>query len=176
MKIEKIKFSINCLQIHLKNLQSLLIDSNDFITIETFQINEKFRQITFIEYLKMNKRIWQMKKQNKFFFYEHNIVVKNSKHYFYHDIFEHFVWNKRKFEIFEKKSQYVDRMYFINFKIEKFFYLRLLSFNKKMHVVWNLRTRFVQIENVEKNVTKSRLMKIYHDVYITLKLIDNNDE
>ena len=107
-----------------------------------------------------------------------NIVVKNLKDYFYHDILEHFVWDKReKIWNIRKKDQCVDRIYFMNFKIDDVFYLRLLLFNRKRYTSFeNLRTIFVQIENVEKNVTKSRLMKIYHDACIALKLIDNDDE
>ena len=45
-----------------------------------------------------------------------------------------------------------------------------------MHVVWKFTYDFYLNRNVEKNVTKSRLMKIYHDVCIILKLIDNDDE
>ena len=68
-------------------------------------------------------------------------------------------------------------MYFMNLKIDEIFYLRLLLFNRKRCTSFeNLRTIFVQIENVEKNVTKSRLMKIYHDACIILRLIDNDDE
>ena len=178
LKIEKIKLSINRFQIHLKNQQRLLINSNDSIIVEIFQINEKFRQITLIEYFKMNKRAQQMKKQNNFSFYEHNIVVRDLKNYFYHDILEHFVWDKReKIWNIRKRNQCVDRIYFISFKIDDVFYLRLLLFNRKKCTSFeNLRTIFVQIESAKKSVTKSRLMKIYHDVCITLKLIDNDDE
>ena len=144
-KIEKIKFTINRLQIHLKNLQRLLIDSNDFITIEIFQINEKFRQITLFEYFKMNKRAQKTKKHDKFSSYEHNIVVKNSRHYFYHDIFKHFVWDKRDtIWNIRKKNQWIDRMHFMSFKIDEIFYLRLLLFNKKECTSFeNLRTIFI---------------------------------
>ena len=178
LRIEKFKLSINRFQIHLKNQQRLLINLNDSIIVETFQINEKFRQITLIEYFKMNKRAQQTKKQNNFSFYEHNVVVKNFKNYFYHDILEHFVWDKReKIWNIRKRNQCVDCIYFMSLKIDDVFYLRLLLFNKKRCTSFeNLRTIFIQIENVEKSVTKSRLMKTYHDVCITLKLIDNDDE
>ena len=88
-----------------------------------------------------------------------------------------FETNERRLEIFEKKSQCVDRIYFMSFKIDDVFYLRLLLFNKKKCTSFeNLRTIFIQIENVEKSVTKSKLMKIYYDVCIILRLIDNDDE
>ena len=96
----------------------------------------------------------------------------------YHDIFEHFVWNKQlKIWKIRKKNQCVDRIYFMSFKIDSFFYLRLLLFNKKRCTSFeNLRIVFVQIENIENEKTKLQLMKIYINVCVTLKLIDNDDE
>ena len=44
-------------------------------------------------------------------------------------------------------------MFFMKSKIEKMFYLRLLFINRKKCIFFNnLKTVFVQIENVESNV------------------------
>ena len=62
-------------------------------------------------------------------------------------------------------------------KIEKMFYLRLLFINRKKCIFFNdLKTVFVQIENVESNVIQSQWIKIYKNVYVAFDLIDNDNE
>ena len=104
LKTRKIKLSINRFQIHLKNQQRLLINLNDFIIAQTLQINEKYRQITLIEYFKMNKRTQQIEQKNNLSSYEHNIVVKDFKNYFITIFLSiSFETNDWRFEKFEKK-------------------------------------------------------------------------
>ena len=68
-------------------------------------------------------------------------------------------------------------MYFMNFKIDTIFYIRLLFFNRKRCTSFEkFRIVFVQIENVKKNLIERRLMKIYKNVCIALKLTKHDDE
>ena len=67
-------------------------------------------------------------------------------------------------------------MYFINFKINKKFYFRMLLCNRKKIIFFeNIRTVNVQIKNVEKKIIKSRFI-INKKTCVILKLIDNDNE
>ena len=85
--------------------------------------------------------------------------------------------NSSKFENFEKKNKCVERMYFMNSKIDEMFYLRLLLVNRMNCTSFeNLRTMFVQIENVKKNEIEIRFFNTYQNVVRAFELIDNDDE
>ena len=63
LKTGEIKPPVGRLQVHLKDLQRLLIDPAGPITAETLQTSEKFRQTTLTEYFKMNRRAQQAEEQ-----------------------------------------------------------------------------------------------------------------
>ena len=65
-------------------------------------------------------------------------------------------------------------MYFINFKINKIFYFRLLLCNRKKTIFFkNIRTINMQIKNATKKVKKSRLI-INKKTYVFLSFINND--
>ena len=91
--------------------------------------------------------------------------------------FTSFNTNSSRNENFEKKNKCVDRMYFLDVKIDEMIYLRLLLVNGMSCTSFeNLKTMFVQIENAKKNQIEIRLLDIYKNACRVLELIDNNDE
>ena len=74
---------------HAQNAQRVLFNFNDCVIKNQLQKNELFRQITLIEYFKMNVLIKHCKKIDESFFYEYNDVNKYFKKYFYQDISTH---------------------------------------------------------------------------------------
>ena len=119
--LDEIKSTVNRLQMHAQNAQRVLFNFNDCVIKNQLQKNELFRQITLIEYFKMNVLIKHCKKIDESFFYEYNDVNKYFKKYFYQDISTHWIWHKF-FKIWKlrKINKCVDRMYFIDVKIMKY--------------------------------------------------------
>ena len=70
---------MNRLQMHLKNVQRVLINFNDRMIKKKLKKSELLRQITLTEYFKMNILIKKTKKIDQSFFYEYNNVNKNFK-------------------------------------------------------------------------------------------------
>ena len=163
---------------HMKNAQRVLFNFNDRVIKNQFQKSELFRRITLIQYFEINVLIKNMKKVDELFFYEYNNVNKNSKKYLYQDISIHFVWHKFiKIWKLRKINKCVERIYFMNSKINEIFYLRLLLANSKSCTSFeNLRTMLVQIENAEKSEIELQFLNIYKNACRVLELIDNDDE
>ena len=68
-------------------------------------------------------------------------------------------------------------MYFIDVKIDKMFYLRLLLVNRMNCIFFeSLKTMFVQMKNAKKNQIELRLLNIYKNACRVFELIDNDDE
>ena len=175
---DEIKSTVSRLQMHAQNVQRVLFNFNDRVIRNQFQKNEFFRQITLIEYFRMNVLIKHCKKIDESFFYEYNDVNKNFKIFFYQNISIHWIWHKF-FKIWKsrKMNKCVDRMYFIDVKIDEMFYLRLLLVNRMNCIFFeNLKTMFVQIENAKKNQIELRLLNIYKNACRAFELIDNDDE
>ena len=133
---DEIKFAITRFQLHLKNRNRVDINFNDKEITNQLIENENFRIIQLIEYFELNRKIHEIERNNEFSFFvirkKNRDIVVNSRNHFYQNIFEFFVWNKQKKTwISRQKNKCVNRMYFMNFKSNDVFYLRLLLVNRK---------------------------------------------
>ena len=67
-------------------------------------------------------------------------------------------------------------MYYMNFKFDDVFYLRLLLCNRKKVISFeNLKTIDMQISKTSKNEIKSRLFS-YKQICVKFDLTDDDDE
>ena len=173
--IEKIKFVVIRLVVHLKNQQRVSFNSNK--SISQLQKSEKLRHTTLTKYFDLNRIAKKIEKTNQNLKIDYKNVDKNFKNYLYQNFFTHFVWSKKKkIWTIRKKNTCVDKMYFINFKFEEVFYLRLLLSNRKNVIFFeNFRTVDVQIENATTKITKRRFM-INKKTCVILKFIVFDDE
>ena len=179
--IDEIKLVVTRFSIHLKNQQRTIINSDDSITIQQLFDSEKFRKIMLIEYFAINRLALECENNDQSFSFvvrkkNKNIVV-NSREIFYQDISKYFIWNKKnKTWIMRKKRKCVNRMYYMNFKFDDVFYLRLLFCNRKKIIFFeNLKTIDMQISKISKNEMKSRFFN-YKQICVKLDLIDDDDE
>ena len=171
----EIKFVVTRFTIHLKNQQKTIINFDDSITIQQLLNNENFRKIMLTKYFAINRLIQECENNDVFFFFvirkkKRNIVV-NSREIFYQNISKYFIWNKRNKTWFvRKKRKCVNWMYYINFKFDDIFYLRLLIFNrKKITFFENLKTIDVQISknfNKWNEITISQLQANLREIQI----------
>ena len=115
------------------------------------------------------------KKSMNHFFMNTTTLTKISKNIF---ITNHWIWHKFiKIWKFRKMNKCVDRIYFIDVKINELFYLRLLFVNLINCTSFEkLKTMFLQIENAKRNQIKIRLLNIYKNACRVFELIDNDDE
>ena len=125
----------------------------------------------------MNGLARKAKKWEDVYSYNHKDINKNSRDYFYQDILKYFTWNMiKKTWTIEKKNKFVSRMYFMNLKIDKIFYLRLLLINRKnVTFLDDLRTINFQIKSVDVDVIEWRVLS-YQQTCVHLDLTYDNDE
>ena len=133
---DEIKLAITRFQLHLKNRNRILVNFNDKKIANQLIENENLRKIQLIEYFELNRKTHEIERKNEFFLFvirkKNREIVMNSRKYFYQNIFEFFVWNKfKRIWTMRKLNKNVNRMYFMNFKLNDVFYLRLLLVNKK---------------------------------------------
>ena len=68
-------------------------------------------------------------------------------------------------------------MYFMNFKFDEIFYLRLLlNYVKKITSFENLKIVNIQIENVIDKIIERQILKIFKNVYVHFEFTNNDDE
>ena len=68
-------------------------------------------------------------------------------------------------------------MYFINFKFDEIFYLRLLlNHVKKIISFENLKIVNVQIENVVNEMIERQILKFFKNVCIQFEFTNNDDK
>ena len=96
----------------------------------------------------MNQRVKNAKNASWSFLYKHLNINKDFKNYIYQNIFKHFVWKtKKKIWIFRKKIKYVERMFFMNFKLKKKFIC---------DCCWIMSRKSVRFTICERSMFKSR--------------------
>ena len=178
---DEIKFAIIRFQLHLKNRNRIVINLNDKKTSDQLTENENFRTTQLIEYFELNRITHEIERNNEFFFFvirkKNRDIVVNSRKHLYQNILEFFVWNKiKKIWIVRKMNKCVNRMYFMNFKSDDVFYLRLLLVNRKKCTSFDdLKIVNVQIEKTSVEKIVFRFLN-YKQICVELELIDDDDE
>ena len=156
LPLGEIKPPVARLQVHLEDMQRIMLNPEGRVTVIQLTESESIRQTTLTEYFELNKIAQKAEDESKPPPFEHEGVVKDPRHYLYQDIPSHFVWRpKTKQWTLRLRGQTVGRMYFMGPKAGETFYLRLLLANRKGCTSYNdLRTVPVQLEGAEEGVTE----------------------
>lgn len=179
LPLGEIKPPVARLQVHLEDMQRVVIDPDGRTTTAQLTESEAIRQTTLTEYFELNRVAQEAEDDGRPCPYEHKGIVKDPRHYLYQDIPSHFVWvPKGKAWQLRKLGQTVGRMYFMGPKAGEVFYLRLLLANRRSCTSFeNLRTVPIQIENAEGVAeTVPHVCDNFKDACAALGLTDNDGE